>query len=150
MNTKEITICGKQVKMIYCPATENGFEDLTNKSIRVFVPTFGKDEEGNDIIVEPAKAHIGDFISLACAGIIAAYAKDKQDAPITPEDILYNATPMERNDMITTIVELRAEWYGVPKAVSDQIQKDNEGMTEEEKAEAEKNVQPPTSDTAVS
>ena len=103
--------------MIYCAATENGYEDLSNKSIGVFVPEFGKDKEGNDIIVEPAKAHIGDFVMLAIAGIIAYYAKNKQDVPIETEEIIYESRPAERNELITAIVELRNEWYKVPSVV---------------------------------
>ena len=30
--------------MIYCAATESGYEDISGKSISVFVPEFGKDD----------------------------------------------------------------------------------------------------------
>ena len=135
-----IKICGKEVKMIYCAATENGYEDLSNKSISVFVPEFGKDDEGNDIIVKPAQAHIGDFVTLAVAGIVAYYAKNKQEVPITAEEILYDAKPVERNELIAEIVRLRTEWYNVPDVVKPDIKPD-------EKGEKPKNAQPPTTDT---
>ena len=125
MKEREISICGKQVKMIYCTATENTFEEISGKSISVFVPKFGKDEEGKDIITEPAEAKIGDYVSLAIAGIVAAYVKDKKDTPISTEDVLYNCPPAERNDMIVTITELRNEWYSIPKVVADTIEAEN-------------------------
>lgn len=132
-----ITICGKEVKMIYCAATENGYEDLSNNSIGVFVPKFGKDDEGNDIIVKPAEAHIGDFVTLAIAGIIAYYAKNKQEVPITTEEILYDAKSSERNDMLNAIIEMRNEWYKVPDVVKPDMKPDTKGRKP-------KNAQPPT------
>lgn len=134
---RTITICGKEVKMIYCAATENGYEDLSNKSIGVFVPEFGKDDEGNDIIVKPAQAHIGDFVTLAIAGIIAYYAKNKQAVPITTEEILYDAKPSERNDLLNAIFEMRTEWYKVPDVVKPDMKPDTKGRKS-------KNAQPPT------
>ena len=112
--------------MIYCTATENGYERLAEKSINVFFPTFGTDKEGNDIIVEPAQANTGDFITLALAAIIAAYAKDDKEPPIDGKYILYEATPQERNDLLTAIVELRSQWYTVPKVVEETISKESD------------------------
>ena len=124
---KTINICGKEVSMIYCAATENGYEDLSNKSIGVFVPKFGKDDEGNDIIVKPAEAHIGDFVYLAIAGIIAHYAKHKEDVPVSTEEIIYESSPVERNEMIAAIVELRNEWYKIPSVVKPDMKPDDRG-----------------------
>lgn len=132
MNQKEITIGGKQVKMIYCAATENGFEDISEKSIQVFVPTFDKDKDGKVYVKEPAKAHIGDFVMLAFAGIVAAYVKDNEEVPVSSDEILYNTTPQERNDLITAIVELRNEWYSLPKVVADEVTAENANAEGEE------------------
>ena len=121
---KIIKLNGQDVKMIYCTATENGFEDMSNRSIQVFFPTFGKDKEGNDIIVEPAQAKTGDFITLALAAIVAAAAKDDAEPPINAKYILYNATPQERTDLLTAIIELRAEWYKVNDVAADLIREE--------------------------
>ena len=43
-----------------------------------------------------------------------------------------------------------AEWYGVPKVVSDQLQKEAEQMTDAEKEESAKNAPAPTTDTVSS
>ena len=121
MTEKTINICGKEVGMMYCAATENGFEILSGRSINVFVPEFGKDEQGNDIITKPAEATIGDYLTLALAGIIAYYTKAKQDAPITSEDIMYDAKPTERNLLVSTVIELRSQWYGIPSVVAEDL-----------------------------
>lgn len=123
---KEITIGGKQVSIIYCTATENGYESFSGRSINAFVPMLGTDDEGNTIVKEQAQATIGDFVMLAMAGIVAAATKDGVETPVTSEYILYEATPQERNDLITAIVELRNEWYQVPKLVEDELKKEAE------------------------
>jgi hypothetical protein len=124
---KKITLNGQEVSMIYCTATENGYERLAEKSINVFFPTFGKDEEGNDIITEPATAKTEDFIVLAIAAIVAYYSRAKKDVPVDSDYILYDATPQERTDLLTAIIELRTEWYTVPKVVEETIRKESEG-----------------------
>ena len=131
MTEKNITLCGHQVRLLYCAAAENGFEDLAGKSISEMDLT-----KNNDIL----------RLSIAC--IIAAYTRDGKEPPIKSEDLLYEATPKELTDLYLTVINLRAEWYGVPKVVADQLQQEADSMTAEEKAEAEKNVPAPTSDTA--
>lgn len=126
MTQKKITLCGKTVELIYCTATENGFELISPNTINVFVPTFGKDKEGNDVIIEPARATVGDFITLAVAAIVAAYTRKGQEPPVTSEEILYDITPQERNELLTAIIELRNEWYAVPKSVEETLKKENE------------------------
>lgn len=135
---KTITICGKQVRMRYCAATETGFEISSHKSISVFSPTFGKDEEGKDMITEPAKATSEDYMYLASAAIVAAYSRNNEQAPITSEDILYDASPEEIAELLKTVITLRAEWYNVPSIVKPDMKPGNG---------KKKNAQPPTTST---
>ena len=64
---RTITLCGKQVKMRYCAATEIGFETLTGKSSAIFVPEVIKDKKGK---IKEVKQHatLSDFTNLAIAG----------------------------------------------------------------------------------
>ena len=130
MTTKEITLCGQQVKLIYCAASENGFEDLSGKSI-------------NDLDFTKSK----DILNLSLACIVAYYTSEKQEPPIKSEDILYRATSKELTDLYLTVINLRAEWYNVPAIVADKLNKEADQMTDAEKEEAAKNVQQPTNDT---
>ena len=130
---KTIKLNGQEVSMIYCAATENGYEKASEQSISVFVPTLGKNDKGETIIEEPAKATIGDFLTLAFAGIVAAYARKQQQAPVTAEYILYDATPEERNDLIIGITELRTAWYEVPAVVKTDEQPANVDAEEQPK-----------------
>jgi hypothetical protein len=133
MNQKEITICGHQVKLMYCAASEQGFEDLSGKSI---------------IDIDFTKSK--DVMNLSVACIIAAYTEAKQEPPIKSEDILYHTTSKELADLYMTVINLRSEWYGVPNIVADQLQKEAEQMTDAEKEEAAKNAPAPTTDTVSS
>jgi hypothetical protein len=131
MTEKTITICGKQVKMRYCAATEIGYEKLSDKSSAIFVPEVIKDENGTITDVKQ-NATLSDFVQLAIAGIIAAYDSENDDAPVTAKQILNEAAGNEVSKMVTTIVELRNDWYSVPNvALTDYV---------EEQEEKEKNV----------
>lgn len=123
---KTIKICGKQVRIRYCTATETGYETITGKSSSIFLPG---EENGKKV---PSKAGLEDYISLALAGIIAAYAAKDEDPPVESKDIMYEASSAEINELVKTIVTLRREWYTPP--VTSEEEKDNE-----EKEDSEKN-----------
>ena len=117
MNTERtIHICGKDVAIRYCAATETGYESISGKSIAVFIPDIEKDKRGK-IIKSTVKTTMQDFITLAVAGIAAAYTRRGEPEPITDKDILFDATPQEVTELITVISELRNEWYKVPEVV---------------------------------
>ena len=126
MTSKKITICGKEVELFYCAATENGYERISDgKTIGVFIPTFKMDEEGNQVIDQLPAATNEDYLLLAIAGIVAADTYYKREAVINSEDILYKATPTERRLLFDTILELRNEWYEVPKIINEIMRKEN-------------------------
>ena len=119
--TKTITICGKQVEMIYCAAVETGYEQLvsgTGKDINVFLPTIlERDADGKVTKFDPPTATTDDYIKLACASIVAAATRKKQEPAVTSDDILYDASSAEVQLMVATIIELRVKWYTIPEAV---------------------------------
>ena len=118
---KTITLCGKQVEMLYCAATETGYEQLvsgTGKDINVFQSTIlERDADGKPTKVEPPVAQTDDYLKLALASIIAAAASKKQEPVVSADDIMYHASGQEVTAMITAIVELRIKWYTIPEAV---------------------------------
>lgn len=131
---KTITICGMEVKMRYCAAAETGYEKLSGKSALIFIPKIEKDDDGNVTHYEQ-QATTDDFIMLGMGAIIAAYAKEDQESPITASDIIYDAPPQEVMNLITTVVALRAKWYEVPEAAKE---KETDAHSDE-KEEKEKN-----------
>jgi hypothetical protein len=136
---KEITLCGHQVRMRYCAAAETGYESLSGNKIDVFLPTPIKwDDEGNPTDYIPQAAKENDYLTLCIAAIVAAYARENQEPPITGEDILYDATSKEVAELITTVAMLRAEWYNVPAVIEPDMEQDGKQG---------KNAQPPTTST---
>ena len=121
---KTITICGKDVQLRYCIASETGFEILSNKESTVFLPTptDKKDEEGN-IIYDKPKATTEDYLRLAIASIIAAYERNGQEPPVSVDDILYDATPEEVTNLIAATIELRLKWYHISDVVKPETEK---------------------------
>lgn len=115
MTEKTISILGRDVRMKYCAATETGFEKLTDKSI-------------NDISFNTQE----DLISLSISAIVAAYARNNEEPPISSDDLLYDAKPQDIVELAKTVIELRAEWYGMPKVVADELAKEAEDISEEE------------------
>ena len=112
--------------MLYCAATETGYESISGKSAGVFIPpVIGKDEEGKDTYGQ-ASATIGDFLILANAAIIAAYSREHRTEPVSTEDILYNATAEDIERLIDTVIQLRKKWYHVPDVVKEEKPKSEE------------------------
>lgn len=111
MTEKTVNILGKEVRMRYCAATENGFETIREKSISDM--DFTKQE---------------DLITLAVCAIVAAYAKTNEVPPVTSQDIIYDCTPAEIISLVTAVIELRNEWYKVPSVVEtgEETQSDEE------------------------
>ena len=138
---KTIQICGNDVRLRYCAATETGYESLSGKSINVFNPTpTDFDTDGKPTAFDPPTATTQDYLTLAVAAIVAAYARNEEEPPVKSEDILYDATPDEVKNLLHTVVALRLEWYKVPEVVKPDIKPDK-------KRRPSKNVQPPTTST---
>ena len=117
---KTIKLDGKDVLMRYCSASETGFEQIAGKSSDVF--SFHR--EGEEL--KAPAATLDDYIKLAIASIVAAYRRKNEEPPITAEYIMFDATSTEINDMITTVIELRNEWYKVPEVAIEKTDESDE------------------------
>ena len=103
--------------MMYCTASETGYENMTGKSVEVFMVRTIYDEDGKQTGFEPPLATLSDYITLAMASIVAAYAAKDQEPPINSNYVLFEATAEEAKLLVDTVAELRAEWYHVPDVV---------------------------------
>jgi hypothetical protein len=121
---RKITILGREVEMLYCAATETGFEDIAGKTADIFNPIPVLDKEGKVKELMPPPATTKDYIYLAVACIVAAYASRGEEAPNLTNDILYNATPAEVQLLTKTAIELKLEWYKVPTTATIDKMKD--------------------------
>ena len=119
---KTINICGKDVDILYCAATENGFEVISGKS--AFEINFNSQN---------------DLLCLSLAAIMAAYESkpsdkdgNKPQPPVTSQDLMYEAKPSDIAALFMAVLELRAEWYGIPLVVpKPEVQSDSESEEED-------------------
>lgn len=122
---KTINICGKEVSIRYCAATETGFEQLSGKSSDIFTPKPERDSDGNIVGYAPL-ANMDDYIKLSIAAIIAAYSAKGEDAPVTAEDVMYNASSKDISGMLTAVIQLRNQWYDIPSVVKPETEETSE------------------------
>ncbi len=113
MTEKIVNICGKDVKIRYCAASETLYEKLAQKSISELQTTSQE-----------------DIIRLAICCVIAAYEREEQEVPIEAKDLLYEAKSSELINLYKAVFELRTQWYEVPAVVQSELE---EGKKEEDK-----------------
>ena len=124
-----------EVKLLYCAASETGFQTLSGETMEVFTPELEKNDEGKFIIKALPKATDMNYIQLAMACIIAAYECDGEEPPIKSEDLLYHASREEVQNLVTTVLQMRNEWMQVPSTIKPEM---------EEREGKKKNVSTPT------
>ena len=107
MIKKEITLCGKQVTLAYCYATEIAYKDLANEDMLDYAKN----------ALESIQAQRDPDIKKTILAIIAcmmAYYEDADKAPVKDSDIMKDATPVEIGTTMLTILSMRNEFYHVP------------------------------------
>ena len=108
MITKEITLCGKQVTLAYCYATEIAYKDLSNEDMLDYAKH----------AIESIQAQRDPDIKRTIFAIIAcmmAYYEDADKAPVKDSEIMKQATPVEIGTAMLTILSMRSEFFHVPK-----------------------------------
>lgn len=109
MITKEITLCGKQVVLAYCYATEIGYKINSDEEVTDFI---------GEVITSVQSQRMPDIrksLFLITAALTAYYESKKENAPITTDEIMYESTPDELGLALGTIISLRADFYHLPK-----------------------------------
>ena len=108
MIQKEITLCGKQVTLAYCYATEIAYKDMSDEDMLDYAKA----------AVEAIQAQRDPDIKKTIFAIIAcmmAYYEDADKAPVKDSEIMKEATPVEIGTAMLTILSMRSEFYHVPK-----------------------------------
>ena len=108
MTTKEITICGKQVTLAYCYATEIAFKDLTDQDITDFMIEAVPQIQAQKMPDAKKVTH------LIVASMMSYYESKDEKMPIEVKDIMYQATAKEIGNALGVIIGLRAEFYHIP------------------------------------
>ena len=132
MKTKEITICGKQVTLAYCYATEIIYKDITGEDLIDYVKnaieSISKEKDPD------AKLTLSAILSLAMA-YDQWKVEDGKEAQqqLTLKELMNEAQPAEIGMAMLAVIDLRGQFYHVSKS-------DEEEIKAEEKEGEEKNA----------
>jgi hypothetical protein len=108
MITKEITICGKQVTLAYCYATEISYKILSDEDIIDF---------GQEVVEKIQHEQMPDIrktIFLIIASMQSYYESKGEQCPVTDKELMYECTPQEIGMALGVIIGLRTNFYHVP------------------------------------
>jgi hypothetical protein len=108
MITKEITICGKQVTLAYCYATEISYKILSDEDIIDF---------GQEVVEKIQHEQMPDIrktIFLIIASMQSYYKSKGEQCPVTDKELMYECTPQDIGMALGVIIGLRTNFYHVP------------------------------------
>jgi hypothetical protein len=108
MITKEITICGKQVTLAYCYATEISYKILSDEDIIDF---------GQEVVEKIQHEQMPDIrktIFLIIASMQSYYESKGEQCPVTDKELMYECTPQEIGMALGVIIGLRTNFYHAP------------------------------------
>lgn len=108
MKTKEINLCGKQVTLGYCFATEIGYKILSDEDIQDFM------SEAISSINENRMPDARKSIYLVLASMQSYYDSKDQKPPLTDKDLMYGASSEELGFAIGTAIGLWMEFNKRP------------------------------------
>lgn len=120
MIKKETTICGKQVTLAYCYATEIAFKDLSDQDITDFMI------EAIPQIQDQKMPSAKKVTHLIVASMMSYYESKDEKMPIEVKDIMYQATASEIGNALGVIIGLRAEFYRIPTGEPEDKPKDGD------------------------
>ena len=95
--------------LAYCYATEIAYKELSNEDIIAIVKEIAESFTKKDKDPDTKKC-----INLIAASIISYYESEKQESPIEVTDLMYKVSPTDMVLALTTILTMRAEFYGIP------------------------------------
>jgi hypothetical protein len=108
------------VRLMYCLASEIGFQNESGKTMDVFNPDY-EEKDGKLVLKAMPQATDKDYITLVLACITAAYESEGQEAPVKSDTLIYHATREEISALVAAVVSMRAEWLFVPATIKPEM-----------------------------
>ena len=108
METKTITINGKQVTLGYCYATEIAFQTLAEENIQTFL------QAAVQAVDQKQMPDIRKSIFLILASISSYYESKGEPFPIEDKDLMYSTDPETLGIALGTVISLWAKFYKIP------------------------------------
>ena len=116
MTERSITICGRQVHVAYCYATEIAFHAYTGRSVSEFITESAAAAKEGRTPDPQGQVHL-------ILSAIMAYSEARNEEPaVRDRDIIYDASPSEIGSAVGDIVRMYAEWYALPKGEPEDMQ----------------------------
>lgn len=110
MITRKVQLCGAEVVLAYCYATEIAFRKYTGANVEELDPK------------NPEHA-----IYLIIAAMLPYYEQQGQQPPITDADLMYKSEPADYAVAFKAIVDARKEWYKIPAGEPEDKPSDDDG-----------------------
>ena len=123
MKTKEITICGKQVTLAYCYATEIIYKDIAGEDLIDYVQhAIACIREQKD---PDAKRTLSAILSCAMAYDQSKEENDeKAQEQLTIKELMNDAKPAEFGMAMLSVLDLRRQFYYVAKSDEEEVKAD--------------------------
>lgn len=122
MITREVTLCGKQVTLAYCYATEIAYKDLTQEDIIKYI------RYAIECIQSKEDPDIKQSVFAIVACMIAySQSKNEEETPVTDKELMLNMSPLELGKAVLAIISMRLEFYKVPDQESSEKKTEKKG-----------------------
>lgn len=122
MITREVTLCGKQVTLAYCYATEIAYKDLTQEDIIKYI------RYAIECIQSKEDPDIKQSVFAIVACMIAySQSKNEEETPVTDKELMLNMSPLELGKAVLAIISIRLEFYKVPDQESSEKKTEKKG-----------------------
>ena len=123
MVQQTIQICGKDVNLAYCYATEISFKVLAEEEIHDFL------REATAKVQAKQMPDIRKAIFLILAAASAYYESKGEELPITDKDLMNEAGPEEFGTALGTCIKLYMEFYHLPGSEAAKAAEEQKGST---------------------
>lgn len=121
MVQETIQLCGKDVTLAYCYATEISFKLLADEEIHDFL------REATTKVQSQQMPDIRKAIFLILAAASAYYESKGEELPIADKDLMNDCGPDEFGTALGTVIRLYMEFYHLPGSEAAKVAKEAEG-----------------------
>ena len=121
MVQQSITLCGKDVHLAYCYATEISFKLLAEEDIHAFM------QQAGQLATQGIVPDVRKSFYLILAAASAYYEAKGEEMPITDKDLMNDCDPQDFGSALKAVVEMYAEFYKVSIEEAKRLTKAKEG-----------------------
>jgi len=121
MVQQQIKLCGKEVHLAYCYATEISYKLLAEEDIHYFI------KQAGELATKGIVPDVRKSFYLILAAISAYYDSKSEEMPITDKDLMNECDPQDFGNALKVIVSMYAEFYKLSIEEAKKLAKQKEG-----------------------